>query len=109
MTHELTPHGVHLQMVSYSCCFDGSEVCFSSHMGKQIFRRSRILGEGVAPAGDDLQDEDAVAENVRFRREDAVQGVLRRHVPAVFVEGTARQCVMRKIIRLVRITFRLQA
>jgi hypothetical protein len=38
-----------------------------------------------------------------------VQGVLRRHVPAVFVEGTARQCVMRKIIRLVRITFRLQA
>ena len=50
-----------------------------------------MLGEGVAPAGDDLQDEDAEAENVGFRREDAVQDVLRRHVPAAFSEGTACQ------------------
>ena len=50
-----------------------------------------MLGEGVAPAGDDLQDEDAEAENVGFRREDAVQDVLRRHVPAAFSERTACQ------------------
>lgn len=38
----------------------------------------------VAPAGDDLEDKDAVAKNIRFGREDAVQSVLRRHVSAAF-------------------------
>jgi hypothetical protein len=36
----------------------------------------------VAPAGDDLEDKDAVAEDVGLGREYAVQGVLRRHVAA---------------------------
>ncbi len=37
---------------------------------------------GVAAAGDDLEEEHAVAEDVGFGREDAVQRVLRRHVSA---------------------------
>ena len=37
---------------------------------------------GVAAAGDDLEEEHAVAEDVGFGREDAVQCVLRRHVSA---------------------------
>ena len=73
-----------------------------TYIGKQIFRRPRMLGEGVAPAGDDLQDEDAEAENVGFRREDAVQGVLGGHVPAAFSEGTACQEEQRwSVFRLV--------
>jgi hypothetical protein len=40
----------------------------------------------VAAAGDDLEDKDAVAEDVRLGREDAVQGVLRRHVSAAILE-----------------------
>uniref|UniRef100_A0A0E0HG97 Uncharacterized protein n=1 Tax=Oryza nivara TaxID=4536 RepID=A0A0E0HG97_ORYNI len=36
----------------------------------------------VAAAGDDLEEEHAVAEDVGFGREDAVQRVLRRHVSA---------------------------
>jgi len=45
----------------------------------------------VAPARDDLEDKDAVAEDVRFGREDTMQGILRRHVPAAFQKHTAHR------------------
>jgi hypothetical protein len=43
-----------------------------SHNAKQIFRRIQSLCACVAPAGDDLEDKDAVAEDVGLGREDAV-------------------------------------
>ena len=61
------------------------------YIGKKIFRGSGSMRVRVASSGDDLEDKDTVAKDVRFGREDAVQGVLRRHVPAVSRKHTTHQ------------------